>query len=456
MTNLIAVLKIFQLFLILLAVESIRVSVALNDCTQISVHCTCGTDSITCNSFNRFDELDFSSGFKVSQLTLYSSTKLILNDSLNLNGLEANGTLTLYLANLAAIDFKANPFKYIQGSDLFLYIYDSNVRFVYEGKNLSESCVTLLKNPTAQWLLPKFRNFLLGSGNTYETKTCPIIFRNANLTRFDYDINMENKLNFMPLPPDAGIQLNFASNLVFISGKNVIVNKETLRGEVFAPSLTQIYLTSSASIERLSDDAFDDLPSLSYLSFSIENFDSFIQSSNNLWLRNLNQHVTINLNFTSTYNLSWVSQNSFELNMDVRSSANYSFPDADFCRFVNFPHQHLVFPSIIVDNQIKGCTCTLAYLYKYFSVFYGTSLLPNVMNECRNTFGQFMANCQFEQRIEQCKSETTTVTSTSTSTTSQEPSKTTTTTSNSQMNGISIVLLGLMTLLSLRVNLLSV
>lgn len=442
--------NIFQVALYLTLVAASSVS-ALNDCTKISEHCTCVRDSITCNSFNRFDELDFSSGFKVSQLTLYPRYNLTLNDSLNLNGLEANNTLGLYFANLGAIDFKADPFKYVQGSRLTLYIYNSVVKFVYEGKDLSESCDMLLKNPLAQWVLPKFKSLYLSSGNSYEKKTCPIIFRNVNLSRFDYDIDMENKLNFMPLPD--GVQLNFTCDIVFISGKNVKMNKETLRRELFAPSLTQIYMSSSTIIDQLSDDVFDDLPSLNYLTFSINDFDKFIQSSNNLWLQNLNQHVTIDLNYTSTYNLSWVSQNSFQLNMDTRSTANYSFPDEDFCRFASYPHQHLVFPSITVNNQVRGCSCTLAYLYKYSFAFYGTSNFPNMMNECRDTFAQYMKNCKFEQRIEQCRTETTktTILTTENPTTITTSSQEQQTTSISRMNGFSITLLGLVTLLSLSV-----
>jgi hypothetical protein len=43
---------------------------------------------------------------------------------------------------------------------------------------------------------------------------------------------------------------------------------------------------------------------------------------------------------------------------------DYTFPDEDFCMFLDFPHNRLVFPILFGFEHIK-CTCTLMYLVQY-------------------------------------------------------------------------------------------
>ena len=45
----------------------------------------------------------------------------------------------------------------------------------------------------------------------------------------------------------------------------------------------------------------------------------------------------------------------------------YIFPDDDFCLFARFPHQKIIILHVI--GEIKKCSCTALWIYKYFAFY---------------------------------------------------------------------------------------
>jgi len=103
----------------------------------------------------------------------------------------------------------------------------------------------------------------------------------------------------------------------------------------------------------------------------------------------------------------------------------YDYPNEDFCLFSKFPHNKLVFPQLR-PNHNSNCTCTEAYLIQYsikhqysmedLRITTGYSMFQYYMNEindqifsnCIDDLQELILNCNFKQRLQQCKIKTVT------------------------------------------------
>ena len=104
---------------------------------------------------------------------------------------------------------------------------------------------------------------------------------------------------------------------------------------------------------------------------------------------------------------------------DKQSELNspYTYPNTDVCAFKHFPHKQLVYPSILLAEQIE-CTCTLVWLLSYSNDDYflmeehyakrqlGFTLkkfLGLTARYCVNALNE--SDCDFEKLFAKCPNE---------------------------------------------------
>ncbi len=94
----------------------------------------------------------------------------------------------------------------------------------------------------------------------------------------------------------------------------------------------------------------------------------------------------------------------------------YAYTDMDFCLFRTFPHKQLVYPSILLAQQIE-CSCTLVWLLSYSNDYYlgleekflksqGFTLekfLNVTARYCVDALNESM--CDFEKMTSKCSTE---------------------------------------------------
>jgi hypothetical protein len=94
----------------------------------------------------------------------------------------------------------------------------------------------------------------------------------------------------------------------------------------------------------------------------------------------------------------------------------YAYTDSDFCLFKNFPHKQLVYPSILLAQEIE-CSCTLVWLLSYSNDYYlgleekfvksqGFTLkmfLNVTARYCVDALNESL--CDFEKMISKCAKE---------------------------------------------------
>jgi len=99
----------------------------------------------------------------------------------------------------------------------------------------------------------------------------------------------------------------------------------------------------------------------------------------------------------------------------------YAYADIDLCLFKHFPHTQLVYPSILLGQQIE-CTCTLVWLLSYSNDDYflleenylkksfGFSLKKFLNLTARYCFDALNESvCDFKKMFKKCSNEETTL-----------------------------------------------
>jgi hypothetical protein len=125
-----------------------------------------------------------------------------------------------------------------------------------------------------------------------------------------------------------------------------------------------------------------------YLKFFSVNFDNMKQllENNNKWMKNINWHAKVNLSDIKEVNKNMDKLLLFEIiqkngNIGSFSAFNqaYMYPDEDFCLFQHFPHQNLVYPVIISDDNLN-CSCTIMWLIKFYDIYDENNIGLNYFN----------------------------------------------------------------------------
>ena len=354
------------------------------DCLE--PYCACvNTTSLICHNFTRFEQLDFrrvnSILFESVELRPYN-VRLDLNENLNFNGLKLNGRLTL--SNLRSLSAFYNPFRQILYNDFSLAILDSSFSFVggSTGNLAAETSILSMCNfqSSAQNFNYIFSNlriieFTL-SGILFERTVCPILFRNTQIFNF-LVINPFGAFGFDNLTglfsDDAATILNTnirQIDLDYTRATNPLqpqwLDTWSIMNPAFFARLDRININSARKLAYIQEDTFKNLKNVRKLEFNSVNIKELL-TRNRRWLKHLN------------YNMPVYDIDNLKLNASMASSIfqlivliddNWQFnEERDICLFRNFPHDKLVFPFLLFSQPTLPCTCTIYWLYKYFSKY---------------------------------------------------------------------------------------
>lgn len=347
-------------------------------------YCYC-RDSTTlhCSNFSRFEELNFrlisKRVFKLVELRPLVS-QLDLNEKLSFHGLKLSGRLSM--SNIRSFSAFYNPFKQIRYDRLDLSFFNSYFTFVGGSTGNSYAEQTILENCEFTQAANDF-DFVFSNLNLnelvicnvfFEKKMCPIIFRNSNIRNLIVNdpIGAYGFSSFKTPNNDAIYVLNTNINQMdFTYSVDNLIQPQWLDADyILNPELfiktDRINLNAARHLAYIKDDTFKRLPGVR--KFEINNVPlKQLLTYNRLWLKNLNyKMIPFDLDYISLNES--ISGNIFQLLIWVNDDWNFN-EESDICLFKDFPHHRLVFPFLLFSKPTLPCTCTIYWLYKYFSKY---------------------------------------------------------------------------------------
>jgi hypothetical protein len=355
------------------------------DCMQ--PYCLCVDNTwLRCNNFTRFDQLNFSrvNGHLFETVEIRSFfRKLDLDEKLQLNGLKLNGRLSL--SNIESVAFNYNPFRQILYQTLSLSIFDSNFKFNYTtgfndpiGLNILKKCEYAQTADKIDFVFSDLNlNELVLTNIFFNEPLCPLFFRNSTIKTFGIYDPMGafgfKQLTTIPSLSQLDLQqiINVYVQRVEFSYANNSIQPQWIDAQAILNSnmfeyLQQVSLKSARNLAYIQEKTFQLLPNTRMLELKNVKIKELL-TRNRLWLKNLNYLMQTYDIDANNLNISMAS-NIFQLLIWVDDDWAFN-DDKDICLFKNFPHNRLVFPFLLFPKPTLPCTCTIYWLYKYFSKY---------------------------------------------------------------------------------------
>lgn len=326
-----------------------------NDCVQLSPFCSClgGPLYIYCYNFTSFSQIDFTllgEIRNISILSFYPNKPVILNNSLNLEGI--NLIDSVVFNNVAGIDLKQNPFlKWTPKDNLSLSFFSSNF-------SESMECNSNLIDSSFRPIFSSFKTIMFGYRNSYPVQLCPLLFYNASLTYLNVSEAVDtDHPKFSDIVELETINSNIDVLLIF-SGQRMVITSGLMNRLVFENVNTVRMLNTV--LQRIDEDAFSKIYNMRFLNFSIVNFQNFFKNSTNKWMQNLNSKVKVD--YSNPESLIENENKSLLVNLNsLHSSFFFYFTDEDYDNFKYFPHENFVFARIVMLYPLN-CSKTMKFL----------------------------------------------------------------------------------------------
>ena len=367
---------------------------------------------ITCNQSFSF----------VDYIQIYSSQKLILDNSLNLTELSLTGNkkhINIYLYNLAGINIRTETFRFLESekTDFYLFYDYSEFDLFLDGKIFSENdCKNLIsKNDYKKNFFNHIKRLDLGYDVDFgRNKLCPYLFHYSqliSLTVFSHTNSFikKNMFNFLEINETLGEKIHLNEfRYFFIYMKFDTLNDKIINKYVFK-KIEQIRVYGY--VLNIQYDLFKNLNNVNAIIINTLKIRTLFHNGND-WLGFIRySYKSISLN---------AKRNEPELllilaNRYVPDTLTdlYGYPDEDFCLFSQFPHDKLVYPLIQPgDNALINCSCTLLYLIKdTYSFVYIDNIIEQIISSgefvnianfyCKQDLLKKHA-CNFSTRLSKC------------------------------------------------------
>jgi hypothetical protein len=398
------------------------------ECCFDSSYALWNRNYVTLSYFQTFSELKFNCNLlmNITQMEILPLKRLILNGSLNFNGLRIRSIelsfIQFKLMNLKGFDLNSQALFYftnLSSEKIWLNVAHSYFQF-YSNNSLitTQSCHSNLPN----WNLIQYVNIFDLQINIFQTDLCPFIFRNALIHRINIEKLTFSFLdsNFLGFQNVSALQLNSIILEFSLKIYHGNLNEKLLNKHVFKQL---VVLDLNEVINSIQADLFKSFKRLRLIRFKSQNVKRLFATNNN-WLNSLNMNVKVDLNNMDSkvdFCVILVIQQLF-INLTF-----YDFPIEDFCLFKQFPHQRMVLPKL-KPTRISTCTCTELFLIQY-SRFYSKSInlflsqIPNqydyfnsntydmyeeVFSKCLQNkepkkFEELLENCDFGKRLRNCE-----------------------------------------------------
>ena len=379
-------------------------------------------------NFDTFDQLllDCNQAYNITDLLcILPNKKLLLDNSSKLDTIISAKKVRLisvvFLRNVIGIDIHSEPFT-IQASNyaLMIELGISLSKFdIYSNRTLVDysQCDPLAYNNTNRFFNSFFS--ILFESVVYPKTWCPYFFLDSKIAKLEFKsvtnsfINM-NRLHFWSV--DTRTSHVFAKFLKWLSFD---VFYETLNRDIFNYNLFKnVYSVAVFGVlNGVEASLFQETTQMRYLDFNIHNFKEFFHRDI-AWMAHLNYYVNVDI-----FNASDIAAHiGLRLRLRFQNRKNkysfqsvYEYPDEDFCRFYDFPHNRLVYP-IIVPGLRLNCTCTLYWLqwfYRHYRMYLNfkseyslnyqampLSALTETFYFCDSTFEAY--KCDFDKKFEAC------------------------------------------------------
>ena len=354
--------------------------------TCLEPFCYCpDPTTLRCANFTRFEDLNFgrTSNRVFTAVELRpNGIQLDINERLSFYGLRLNGRLSI--SNIRSFSAFYNPFRQIVYDRFDLAFFNSYFSFVgavgatgnqHSEQAILDSCELTEAAVNYDYVFSDLAlNEFVLCNVYFERKICPIVFRNTFVKNMIINDPI-GAYGYTPLKiptnnDDIIYTLNTNINQIdFTYSVDNQIQPQWLDAdyiiypEMFART-ERVNLNSARRLAYIKEDTFKRLSGVR--KFEINNVPlKHLLGYNRNWLRNLNYHmIPLDLDYVSL-NQS-ISRNVFQLIIWVNDEWNFN-DEKDICLFKHFPHQRLVFPFLMFSKPTLPCTCTIYWLYKYFS-----------------------------------------------------------------------------------------
>lgn len=370
--------------------------------------CQCQTEKISCTGFESFAELAFSfERAVVDVLELRPSHKLIINDSLRLNGLKVKKQVILH--NVKGFLVNDNPFARIEYEPVLenepsgrgsieLALFDSTFEFYETNTDILDSRCTrndlLTTNLFDNTVLKKFTKLSFNGNMIYSKNLCPFVFKNAKIDLvLAYFMNSTNRLDFKTITNVVDIGAKISSFYLFNTDLDQL--NEHLLNKIIFNNLRTLYV--EGSLAHVESNLFNWFKSLKTIHLELNNFKEFISNERGLsWMSDLNQYE----NLTA---LSLRGMHKIILMLYLTDKRHqFTYDDETFCLFKHFPSYRFVYP-IIKTKPGLNCSCTLFWLMKNYRSYISQQLLNTLKTESVGECLVMENNLKFQSKADECK-----------------------------------------------------
>ena len=353
----------------------------LNEFNKLAPLCSYNGYWLNCSNFDSFDVLADSFRNKTYReqelLIIRPLEKLDMDSSFDLTGYDMKYS-SLSLLNINSFFYSPDPAKNINGKSL--YIRESNLRFVTQ-KNASINliCDRLASlYPTEKSILTYFRQAITLFKTNQIDDICPYLFKDMSIDLFATQV----PLNFLPIDPS--VNLNVSVRGFDLEENTFKLDLASVSAQVFG-NITSMR-TLFVNLLAIDSEFFNHFPYLTYVKLDLVNMGTFLKSTDQSWMGNLNRNRTVK---QLTVTLS-----------DANST--FAFSDEDFCLFKDIPHENSVFFQIDTKANLS-CSCTVYWLFRNKGLLsYDLSLAPTKKCFTGNLLEEKVRECDFGKRIEAC------------------------------------------------------
>ena len=296
----------------------------------------------------------------------------------------------------------------------------SNFRFYSENKLITKE--TCLKENFNQSYFGQISKLFFITEVIYEENVCPFIFYLTNvislgLSSITNSLLFKNRLSFLTI--NETNSFNMKTDQLNVLTLNIVyenIDRSLLNIHVFK-NLRFLYM--SGIIYKIEENLFKEFNLLRSLIIKPSDLGRFYQQDNLEWTLSLNSYMK-KIDLSDSFQVRSNKENAIFLQIYETKSyftRGYAYPNEDFCVFKNFPHEKLIFPSILFADEIQ-CTCTLFWLIQYskfymnedFTVYkftyynYPEQLNTSSARNClrNNDLKSEVKKCDFQERLEKC------------------------------------------------------
>ena len=262
----------------------------------------------------------------------------------------------------------------------------------------------------------------------YDNDICPFVFAHTNLkqlalTEIANSLLFKNQLRFLDLNEN---ETNSSSIDLYTSRLKVLTLNVAY--EKLDHHLLNVYVFKNLKILALNGiiyeieySLFKSFSSLRAFILNPSDLGSFYQHDSLKWMSSLNFDLK-KVNLSNSFEIRLYKSKAIIVQIFETKSyftKIYSYPDEDFCVFKNFPHEKLVYPSIVFAEDEFKCTCSLYYLIQYYKFylndnlnhydipFYGSYTEEFFKSPARNCLKTVnlkneIEKCNFQERLGKC------------------------------------------------------